>query len=194
MPSQIGTTFGVYATAPTTNGSHVDIRLLEQRKTCQGLAVEVVERVGGRGHHRPGASIAERTLDGQVLGERRAAADPHGDSVMASAASLAEAFTPSTCVSVASLGEPTLLAACGRRYAFCVASAMPILAICARIVGRSARLDPRCSSRAFPTWFIAAVVALRRESDRYRGVADVEPWQDGLHHQGETARLVADPV
>src|SRR5215216_2535376 len=84
MPSQIVTTFGSYATAPT---QIVRLMLLlalrlksmrsEQRYSQNGLADEVAQNIARRRHHCARMGIAEQSLDGKVLGKRGAAAHPH---------------------------------------------------------------------------------------------------------------------
>ena len=77
-PSQIVTTFGSYATAPSRNVvSLATVARSEQRQAADGLADEVVERVGGRRHDPRGARVAEAALDAELLAERRAAAHAH---------------------------------------------------------------------------------------------------------------------
>src|SRR5687768_10811111 len=80
-PSQIVTTFGAYATAPSTRVSgRIGIArgsLSKQRHATDGLANEVIQHVRGRGHHRRGAGVTEVALDANFLAERGPAAHAH---------------------------------------------------------------------------------------------------------------------
>ena len=79
MPSQIVTTFGSYATAPTqivrlmlpfVYGSIVilvALRCSEQRHSQHRLADEFAQHVARRRHHSARMGIAEQALDGHVL-------------------------------------------------------------------------------------------------------------------------------
>src|SRR6266571_8658326 len=76
IPSQIVTTFGSYATAPTRMiGSLMGSS--EERQAGQGPADEVLEVVDGGRHDPARAGVAEEALDGEVLREGRAAAGLH---------------------------------------------------------------------------------------------------------------------
>src|SRR5436309_2187923 len=72
MPSQIGTTFGSYATAPRR--IVVSLISLEQWEAREGSPDEVVEVVDVRRHDPAGARVAEDALEGEVLREGGTAA------------------------------------------------------------------------------------------------------------------------
>src|SRR3954469_15556364 len=79
-PSQIVTTFGAYATAPSTRvADRVGITgsLSKQRHATDGLADEVIQNIRGRGHHRRGTGITEVALDPNFLAERGSTAHAH---------------------------------------------------------------------------------------------------------------------
>src|SRR5262249_45402764 len=91
MPSQIPTTFGSYATAPTqivcvmiasrlSNSASKLQRPLsrsEQRYSQNGFADELAQNIAGRRHDRAGMGIPEQSLDGQMLGKRGTSTYPH---------------------------------------------------------------------------------------------------------------------
>src|SRR2546427_380838 len=66
----MGTTFGEYATAPTTRGSAIS----EEREAADGLANEVVQDVRGGSHHGPRPGIPEVPFHAHLAAVRRAAA------------------------------------------------------------------------------------------------------------------------
>src|SRR6476646_3066826 len=98
MPSQIPTTLGSYATAPTQivrlmiasrftvfecdqlrpsaakNRSAIQS---EQRNSQNGFADEFAQNIARRRHDGARLRVAEQSLDGQVLGKRSASANPH---------------------------------------------------------------------------------------------------------------------
>src|SRR5688572_13155718 len=77
------TTFGSYATAPSSRGSTDIAQLLpaalEERQAAGGPADEFVEGISGGGHDRRGAGIAEVALDANLLAEGGATTNPHGE-------------------------------------------------------------------------------------------------------------------
>src|SRR5713226_9580980 len=100
MPSQMLTTFGSYATAPTQivrlmiasrlsslifkcdrsrseRDANVGIGALEQRYSQNGLADELAQNIARRGHHSACMGVAEQSLDGHMLGKRGASAPAH---------------------------------------------------------------------------------------------------------------------
>src|SRR5690348_6733305 len=98
MPSQIPTTLGSYATAPTQivrlmiasrfSGFECDqlrpstpkqaaLSRSEQRNSQDGFADEFAQNVARWRHDGTRLRVAERSLDGQMLGKRSAAARPH---------------------------------------------------------------------------------------------------------------------
>src|SRR5690349_548160 len=77
-PSQIVTTFGSYATAPSVSVL-IAAPASEQREAAAGLPDEVVELVGRRRHDARRLRVAEDALDADLLAIRRAAADAHAE-------------------------------------------------------------------------------------------------------------------